>query len=193
MPLAACTSTYVSPVEVTRFVGESPARLGSGTIAVRPAPGEAGGSLEFSAYEQAVATELGRLGYRVVSEPADQSQAGVAPQVAEIRVTRLSARSGVDRSPVNVGVGGSTGSYGSGVGLGVGINLGGGRPQEVIETGIGVIIRDNATGAALWEGRASFSTSPNSDYAERRAAATRLAQALFAGFPGESGETIEVR
>src|SRR5690606_42017636 len=39
------------------------------------------------------------------------------------------------RSPVNVGVGGSTGSYGSGVGLGVGINLGGGsRPSEQIDT-----------------------------------------------------------
>ena len=32
--LAGCTQTYVSPVSVTRFVGEQPARLGQGTIAV---------------------------------------------------------------------------------------------------------------------------------------------------------------
>jgi hypothetical protein len=195
LPVAACTTTYVSPVEVTRFVGDSPARLGSGTIAVRAAPGEAGGSLEFAVYEQAVAAELARLGYRVV--PADAAQSQVpgtsAAQVAELRVSRMVEPPDAERSPVNVGVGGSTGSYGSGVGVGVGIDLGGARPRDVIDTGIGLIIRDNATGAALWEGRARFSASVNSDFADRQAAAARLARALFSGFPGESGETIEVR
>ena len=185
LPLAGCASTYVSPVEVTRFVGEAPQQLGSGTIAVRAAPGEAGGTLEFSAYQQAVAAELGQLGYRVLER-------GSAAQVAELRVARAAERPlGGGRSPVNVGVGGSTGSYGSGLGMGIGINLGG-RPKEVIDTGVGVIIRDNSSGQALWEGRASFSASANSDYADRQAAAARLADALFAGFPGESGETIEV-
>jgi len=187
LSLAGCASTYVSPVEVNRFVGAAPARLGNGTIAVRAAPGEAGGSLEFAAYQQAVAAELAQLGYRVV-------ESGGAAQLAELRVARSAERPLTGgRSPVNVGVGGSTGSYGSGLGLGVGINLGGGRPKEVIDTGIGVIIRDGASGQALWEGRASFSASANSDYADRQAAAGRLADALFAGFPGESGETIEVK
>ncbi len=189
VPLAGCASTYVSPVEVTRFVGESPARLGSGTILVRAAPGEAGGSLEFAAYEQAVSAELARLGYNVVG-----STGGNAGQVAELRVAREAEQPLLgQRSPVNVGVGGSTGSYGSGLGVGVGINLGGGRPRETVDTFMGVIIRDNATGQALWEGRANFSASVNSEYADRQAAAARLADALFAGFPGESGETIEVK
>lgn len=182
--LAGCTRTYVSPVSVTRFVGEQPARLGQGTIAVRPAPGEPGGTLEFSAYEQAVAAELAQVGYQVVAGEG-------ASQVAEVRVSRTIDQPIGGRGPVNVGVGGSTGSYGSGVGVGVGLDLSG-PPPEVASTQMGVIIRDNATGNALWEGRAQFSASTNSEYADRLAAAAKMADALFAGFPGESGETIEV-
>ena len=183
--LAGCTQTYVSPVSVTRFVGEQPARLGQGTIAVRAAPGEPADSLEFSAYTQAVAFELAELGYRVVPG------AGAA-QVAEVRAARVIDEPVRRRGPVNVGVGGSTGSYGSGVGVGVGLDLSG-PPPEVVRTELGVVIRDNGTGQALWEGRAQFSASANSDYADRRAAATKMADALFSGFPGQSGETIEVR
>ena len=191
VPVAACTTTYVSPVEVTRFVGDSPARLGSGTIAVRAAPGEAGGSLEFAVYEQAVAAELARLGYRVV--PADAAQSQVpgtsAAQVAELRVSRMVEPPDGRRSPVNVGVGGSTGSYGSGVGVGVGIDLGGARPRDVIHTAMGVIIRDNASGQALWEARANFAASPDSEFADLPAAAERLAGALFGDFP-RPGENL---
>jgi len=188
--VSACAAgTFVSPVEVTRFVGEQPGRLGQGTIAVRPVPGgepAAGDSLEFAAYEQAVSAQLAALGYSIV--PVQQ-----AAQVAELRYGRSSGqRAAGNRSPVSVGVGGSTGSYGSGLGVGLGIDLSG-PPPEMVNHEIGVTIRDNGTGAALWEGRAGFSASANSDMAERPAAAARLAQALFSGFPGQSGETIEVR
>ena len=183
--LAGCTQTYVSPVSVTRFVGEQPARLGQGAIDVRAAPGEPAGTLEFSLYEQAVAAELGQLGYRVVEGEG-------AAQVAEVRVSQVTEQPARSRGPVNVGVGGSTGSYGSGVGVGVGLDLSG-RPQDVTSTQMGVIIRDSATGQALWEGRAQFSASVNSEFGDRSAAAAKMADALFSGFPGESGETIEVR
>src|SRR5690606_39166531 len=133
----------------------------------------------------AVAEELAEVGYTVAPDDA--------AQLAEIRVERFVSRRGGDRSPVNVGVGGSTGSYGSGVGVGLGINLGGGRPAEQIDTQLHVTIRPSAGGDAWWEGRARFSATTNSDFADRRAAATKLADALFAGFPGRSGETIEVR
>ena len=82
---------------------------------------------------------------------------------------------------------------GSGVGVGVGINLGGNRPSERIDTQLHVMIRPSAGGDALWEGRARFTATANSDYADRQAAAAKLADALFDGFPGRSGETIEVR
>lgn len=185
LPLAACATPYASPVEVTRFIGNAPARLGTGTISVRPAAGAAGDTLEFAPYQQAVAAELAKLGYRVLPE-------GVAAQVAEVRVGRDQTAPTRQRGPVSVGVGGSTGSYGSGVGLGVGIDLSGPK-KPVIDTELGVIIRDNETGQSLWEGRATFGASSDSEYAQRQAAATRLATALFSGFPGESGETIKVK
>jgi hypothetical protein len=183
--LAGCAQTFVSPVSVTRFVGEQPARLGQGPIAVRPAPGMPGNSLEFAPYRQAVSSELSRLGYQVV--PGDQ-----AAQVAEVRVGRAVDQPGRRRNPVNVGVGGATGSYGSGVGLGVGIDLSG-PPPEVDHTQLGVVIRDGAGGQTLWEGRAEFAASVNSAYGNSQAAAQKMAAALFAGFPGRSGETVEVR
>jgi hypothetical protein len=183
--LAGCAQTYVSPVSVTRFLGDQPARLGQGAIAVRAAPGTAEDTLAFAPFRQAVAGELTRLGYRVV--PGSE-----AAQVAEVRVARVVDQPGGRRNPVNVGVGGATGSYGSGLGLGVGIDLSG-PPPQVTATRMGVTIRDGASGKSLWEGRAEFAASVNSPFGSAQAAATKMAQALFAGFPGRSGETIEVR
>lgn len=183
--LAGCTTpARVSPVEVTRFV-EPQAMLGSGTIAVRPAPGEQPDGWDQTAFETAVAAELAKLGYQVTGDEARQ--------VALVSVRRATSRPASQRSPVNVGVGGSTGSYGSGVGLGVGINLGGSRPAEEIDTELRVSIVPSGGTNALWEGRARFTATANSDFAERSAAAAKLAAALFGGFPGRSGETIEVR
>lgn len=185
LALTACATPYASPVEVTRFTGSAPAQLGSGTISVRPAPGSAGATLEFAAYEQAVAAELEKLGYSVMAE-------GVTAQVAEVRVAREQLAPEQRRGPVSVGVGGSTGSYGSGLGVGIGLDLSGPK-KPVIDTELGVVIRDNGTGQSLWEGRAAFGASADSEFTQRQAAATRLASALFSGFPGESGATIEVK
>ena len=183
--LTACaTPAYVSPVEVTRFTGTAPQLLGSGTISLRAAPGEAPDSWDYAAYQTAVAEELAQLGYTVTG--------GSGAQVAEISVEQYVTQAEGRRSPVNVGVGGSTGSYGSGVGVGVGINLGGNRPVDRIDTQLRVVIRPASATDALWEGRARFSATVNSDYADRQAAAAKLADALFSGFPGQSGETIEV-
>ncbi|WP_126173090.1 DUF4136 domain-containing protein [Altericroceibacterium xinjiangense] len=189
LPLAAfallggCATNSVSPVEVTRFAAPQ-AVLGQGTIAVRPVPGIEANSLEFSTYAGAVAAELARLGYTVVQ--------GNAPQVAEIGYSRFVEQGVRDRSPVTVGGGASTGTFGSGVGLGVGIDLSGPPPAR-LDNELRVLIRPASGGTALWEGRARFSATANSDYSNTQAAANRLAGALFTGFPGESGQTIEVR
>ncbi len=187
--LSACaTPAVTSPVEVTRFLDPAAqARLGQGTVFVESAPGVEGDSLALSPYKEAVARELEELGYREASRAA-------AAHIAQVRVERfVTGRGGRERSPVNVGVGGSTGSYGSGVGLGVGINLGGGGPREMLDTQIGVMIKDKQSGTTLWEGRAQFSVSDNSPYADTSANASAIADALFRGFPGNNGETIEVR
>jgi len=183
--LAGCTQTYISPVSVTRFVGQQPAQLGRGPIAVREAPGTPQDALAFAPYRQAVANELARLGYQVV--PGDD-----AAQVAEVRLATAIERPVRGRNPVSVGVGGGTGTYGSGLGMGVGIDLSG-PPQPIGHTRMSVVIRDRASGQALWEGRAEFAASVNSRYGNAPAAAAKIAAALFAGFPGRSGETVEVR
>ena len=178
---------YVSPVEVTRFVGDAPAFLAQGTIAVMPAPGIAADSLEYSTYADAVRAELEQLGYRVVLDNPGQ--------VAIVDYQSYTGDEARRRSPVGVGVGGSTGSYGSGVGVGVGINLNSlaGKPPRSIARELFVAIQQpGGTGPNLWEGRADMVATSNSDFAGEPPAAARLAEALFEDFPGNSGETVTI-
>ncbi len=184
--LGGCTTTYVSPVEVTRFVGDQPQMLGSGPIAVRAGPGDEADSLEQGLFRDAVARELHNLGYVIID--------GEAPQIAEVTVAQMVEQPGFTNQPVSggVGVAGGTHTRGTSVGLGVGIDLTP-RPADRLHRELRVMIKPAAGGTALWEGRARFAASTNSDYAETQAAAGKLAAALFGGFPGQSGETIEVR
>ncbi|OYX67460.1 MAG: hypothetical protein B7Y88_01000 [Sphingomonadales bacterium 32-64-17] len=181
--LAACAApAYVSPVEVTRFVGEAPAQLGAGTISVEFGSGLQRSPNE-SVYRTAVERELASLGYSV--RPSGGAQ------VAQVTLEQFVDDPDAGRRPVSVGGGASVGSYGSGVGLGIGLDLTP-RAAERLDTRLAVAIRPSAGGANLWEGRAQMTASANSDYAEQSAAATRLAAALFSNFPGVSGETIQV-
>lgn len=184
LTLAAC-STAPGPVEVTRFVApERISLLGEGSIRVESGVGDGQDSLAFRPYENAVAAELASLGYSAAAQ-------GVADQIATVTVERYVITREGRRSPVNVGVGGSTGSYGSGVGLGIGINLGGGRRDQVGNE-LAVTIRDAESGEVFWEGRADLRVDDNSPLAQSEANAQTLAAALFSDFPGNNGQTIEV-
>ena len=183
LTLPAACATPVGPVEVTRFHVPDTAPLGAGTIAVEPMAGGDPASLEFRSYAAAVGQELARLGYRQVGASSNQ--------VALLSVERAVFQPGRQRSPVSVGVGGSTGSYGSGVGLGIGLDLSG-PPPEQVETRMWVQIRDRSTDETLWEGRASFDVKASSPLAQTQLGAAKMAQALFRDFPGTSGETILV-
>ena len=185
LALPACTSTYTGPVEVTRFVAESPVGLGEGNITL-VFPEEMSNERARAAFADAVANELGQLGYTLVMEE------GPDTQVASINTSRGTIESATRRrGPVSVGVGGSTGTYGSGVGVGVGINLGGGERGPTIVSELSVRI-NSASGESLWEGRAQLPTSINSPYSELDASARTLAAALFRDFPGGNGETVQV-
>jgi hypothetical protein len=116
---------------------------------------------------------------------------GCATAVPPVAFDRNDRMPLAKRSPVSVGVGGSTGSYGSGVGLGIGINLGGG-PKQMQDLQLSVRIDDAATGQALWEGRALSAVPVKAPAAQPSIAAAKLAEALFKDFPGESGRTISV-
>lgn len=184
LALSGCVAP-VGPVEVTRFHVPETARIGRGAVSVEPAPGMAADSLEWRTYAAAVGRQLTLVGY---SEQA----AGTGEQVAYVRLQRQTYQPERNRSPVSVGVGGSTGSYGSGVGLGLGIDLSG-PPPAVVETELAVTIKDRATGQALWEGRSSFTVTEKSPLANSQLGAAKMAEALFKGFPGNSGETIQVK
>jgi hypothetical protein len=181
LALAGCVAP-VGPVEVTRF--HLPEARFGGPIAVVPAPGMPETSLELRTYQAAVARELGRVGY------AERGPAG--GQIAEVRLMRRTWQPERQRGPVSVGVGAGGGSYGSGVGMGVGIDLSG-RPAAQTETELAVAIKDRAGGRVLWEGRAQFIVRADSPLAQTDLGAAKLAEALFRGFPGNSGETILVK
>ena len=181
--LSGCV-TPVGPVQVTRFHAADVSPLGKGTIAVEPAPGSDGNSIEWQTYRAAVMRQLVLLGY-------SETQFGRSAQVAYLRLSR---RTLVPQgsNPVSVGVGGSTGTYGSGVGMGIGLNLSP-KPAVQIATDLAVAIKDRASAMTLWEGRASFTVSSKSPLAATALGAPKMSEALFQGFPGTSGATIDVK
>ena len=181
--LTACV-VPTGPVEVTRFNRAAEGVVyGTGTYSVEVAGDSATvQGLAASPYLAAVAREMQRVGYA--------ERIGMSDVIAEIRVTseRYEPQR---RSPVSVGVGGSTGSYGSGVGLGVGINLGGG-PKAQVQTMLAVRIIRRSDNLVLWEGKAVQVAKAGSPAAQPGIAASKLAAAMFKDFPGVSGETIRV-
>lgn len=186
LALSACATTpYTGPVEVTRFVAPAPSGLGQGPIVVY-FPDEVSNASARTAIKAAVERELQALGYTIVA------QEGPGIQVAAVRSSRTPIAAAEDRrGPVSVGVGGSTGSYGSGLGVGVGINLGGGSEGPAVLTELSVrITGDNAS--ALWEGRAQIATGVKSPYSNVDTSARTLAAGLFRDFPGGNGETVTI-
>lgn len=187
--LSACATGPLppTPVEVTRFHSEAVSSPSTrGTVFVESAPAEADGALELSSYKSAVARELLALGYR----EGPRSAADTLVQVSVEHYVR--GTSAARRSPVDVGIGGSTGTYGSGIGIGVGINLGGNRERERLGTELSVMLRDASSGQATWEGRASFEYSPDTRLVSPAVNAPILADALFRDFPGSDGQTVEI-
>ena len=181
--LTGCV-TPVGPVQVTRFHAADVSPLGKGAIAVEPAPASDGNSLEWQTYRAAVMRQLVLLGY-------SEAPSGRGAQVAYLKLSRYTIEP-LRSSPVSVGVGGSTGTYGSGVGLGVGLNLSP-KPAAQVATDLAVAIKDRASAMTLWEGRASFTVSSKSPLAATALGAPKMSEALFQGFPGTSGATIEVK
>lgn len=184
--LSGCVAP-TGPVQVTRFHATDATALGRGTIWVEPAPGQPD-DMELRAYASAVGHELAKLGYT----QALPGQTGETGQVALVSLERQRFLPTRTRAPVSVGLGGATGGYGTGVGAGVGIDLSG-PPKEQIGTRLSVTIRERPSGKALWEGRAEFSVRADSPLAETSLGSAKMAEALFKGFPGRSGATIQVR
>jgi hypothetical protein len=195
LALAGCaTGGGLPPTQVLRYhLGEP---IDRGTVSVQPiTTGDAPASIEYKTYAAAVETQLLRNGYAL---PA----AGAQPQlIATVSFTRANRLAPPRRSPISIGLGGggfSGGGYrgGGGVGLGGGVSfpVGGGGAREIVETELAVTIKRRADQSPVWEGRAHAFSDPRRPIdAAPGADATKLATALFAGFPGQSGRTIEVK
>jgi hypothetical protein len=190
LPLLAACATALPPVEVTRFHRIDPATTAvPGPYMFELANGESL-SLAARAHQAAVATELERLGFRE-HRSAAAMQGGYRVQV---NVERLEGPPAQSPGGVNVGVGGGTGGYRSGVGVGVGLDLTSlfRDRRDIILTRLTVSIRRQREEMALWEGRAENVARSGTPAAQPNVAAAKLATALFADFPGRSGETITV-
>jgi len=143
--------------------------------------------IEYRTYANAVAAALTRSGFAVAD--AGRPAALTATIAYDVAIQRPYDRRG---SPVSVGVGGSTGSYGSGLGVGIGIDLSG-PPKAVIATRLSVRISRGAAAEPVWEGRAETAAKEGTPGAQPAIAAGKLADAMFRDYPGQSGATITVK
>jgi hypothetical protein len=184
LSLSGCM-TAIPSVDVTRF--HAATVPSAGTVTIAPSDPRDMASLEFRTSANAVSAALTRIGFQVLDEGATS-----AAYQAVVDVRRETIEPQKQRSPVSVGVGGSTGSYGSGVGLGIGIDLSG-KPKPIVTTQLRVQIRPAGGGQAIWEGRAETSAKQGSPAAQPGMAAGKLADALFRDYPGVSGKTVTVQ
>ena len=190
MSLGACATTPTrSPVEVSRFHLGAP--LETGTLRAEATTAGWATSLESHIYTGAVANELSHYGYVA---PA----AGTPSQyLAVVGVTRTTRPGPPRRSPISIGFGGgtSTGGYGGGVGSGGGVSFPIGKPRyrTIVMTDLSVQIRRRTDGTVIWEGHAQTMADSQAPDAQTNAEAAKLANAIFRGFPGESGRTITVK
>jgi hypothetical protein len=179
--LAGCATTpSAGPVDVTRFHLGAPALA---TVRVEPLTAYAGVSPEDQTYVGAVSGELARLGFAPSGDTA-------STYVAQVSYKRNSQGTVRKRAPVTIGIGG--GSFGGNVGVGGGASFGiGGGSARLIETELAVQLKRRGDNTIVWEGRAITQALGQKD--EAFVTPQRLAQALFKGFPGESGITITVK
>ncbi len=184
--LAGCTTTPASaPVEVTRYRVDN---VGRGSIVLAPQESYLPGS-DYRLYADAVGHALEQQGYTLVPD------GGSGDYVARIAIS-TDRRASSQRAPVSIGLGagGFTGDRGGGVGLGGGVSfpIGRGRAREQVATTLSVNIVTRE-GGGVWEGHAATQEIRPAGAGDLNATASKLAAALFTGFPGESGRTIEVK
>ena len=183
--LSGCAA-MTPPVDVTRFHNAQVAPIVPGSVTIQANVREEGHSrsIEYATYTAAILHEMQRIGFT-------EARGDLSQYIVRYTIDRAVLSAGGSRSPVSVGVGGSTGSYGSGVGMGIGINLGG-QPKDKIATELSVRITNRNSGSVVWEGRAWVEAKQGSPASQPGLAAAKLAEALFRDFPGESGTTIRV-
>lgn len=186
--MTGCATAPASfPTEVTRYRADE---VGRGTIALVPDEGIDNGP-EYQVYALAVGDALSKQGYTLVPDGSKSVYVAKIGFHTEARPVR-------ERSPFSIGLGGGTWSGnrgGGGVGLGGGVSfpIGRGRDREDALSMLSVKINQRQGDLGVWEGRAQSRAIGVVGNAVADKLAPKLAAALFTGFPGESGRTIEVK
>ncbi|WP_337848369.1 DUF4136 domain-containing protein [Sphingomonas sp.] len=183
--LAGCSTTMggSAPIDVTRYHLSQP--IPTGTVAVQPAAAGPAGP-EAQLYVDAVAATMTAMGFTAAPESA------TADYLASVDFRRTDRGQVRTRPPLTIGVGG--GSYGGGVGVGVGTSVGiGSKTRTVYASELAVQLRRRGDNTVIWEGKAMTETLGAADGTQPADTAAKLADALFKGFPGQSGITITVK
>ncbi|MCR5872671.1 MULTISPECIES: DUF4136 domain-containing protein [unclassified Sphingomonas] len=183
--LAGCSTRMggSAPVDVTRYHLSQP--IPAGTVSVQPVSGNATGP-EAQLYLDAVAATMGSMGFAAAP---DSAKSDYLATVDFRRTDRGQVRT---RPPVTIGIGG--GSYGGNVGVGAGGSVGiGSKTRTVYASELSVQLRRRGDNTVIWEGKAMTETLGAADGTQPTDTATKLSNALFKGFPGQSGITITVK
>jgi hypothetical protein len=200
MGLSACAEGL--DTKVTRFQTQLPAPQGQSFAIVADDPGQAGG-IEFNQYAGMVGQKLARQGYAMAQSPEAATlivhfSYGVDKGHQVVRQTGFvdpyfGGWRGYRYGGWGGGYGGWRGGYG---GFGGGAwGWGWNDPwfnnidvSTVYTSGITLKIDDKATSRRLFEGKAqAASTSDHLSYL-----VPNLIEAMFTGFPGNSGETLKI-
>jgi hypothetical protein len=193
--LAACAENFNA--RVSRFQSQLPPPQGQTFAVVADDPALAGG-IEFGQYARLVEEQLARQGYAPVANPADAQMIvrfdyGVDKGRERIRST------GAYHDPFWgpwYGYGPRFGHYGYRGGWGGTWGYGWNDPwfndgyesYTVYTSGLSLKIDRRADGQRLFEGKAeAVSTSNRLQYV-----VPNLIEAMFTGFPGNSGETVRI-
>jgi hypothetical protein len=173
-------------VEDTRFLADDAAAhaLGHGAIAVSSKDSGVIDEREQATYEAAVIDRLAGAGYDTAAAP------GEGGQTIELTVRHAEAEPAeAPHKPVSGEMEVGVSNHGSYQALGINVDLR--KPRKaLLSTRLEARILDKASGAVLWEGRADIATRDGDPKWSDQAIAAKLADALFAGFPGKNGETI---
>jgi hypothetical protein len=176
---------------VTRFHLGQP--IAPGEVTVEPRDPTLANDLEFQSYARAVQGELGRLGFSIAPN-LTKSEIVAVTEVQRSWRPVGEAR----RSSVSIGLGGGGGGGwggGTSVGLGGSVSFPVGKPRQRMDvlTQLSVQLKRRSEGTVIWEGRAETVARDGTPQASPQAAVSKLASALFQGFPGVSGQTITVK
>jgi hypothetical protein len=190
LALTGCAS-QIPESRVTRFHLGQP--IAPGELAVEPRDPSLAKELEFQAYARIVQGEFARQGFRVAPNLARSELIAVVDVSRSWRPTGRSSG-----SSMSIGMGGASGGGwhgGTSVGLGGAISFPLGKRKEQMDvlTQLSVQLKRRSDSTVIWEGRAESVARDGTPYANPEASVARLAEALFQGFPGQSGEIITVK